>query len=262
MKIFLSHIHKEKDIAILIKSAIESEFSGFVEVFVSSDGISIPAGVKFLDYIEDALTECVAGIYLISPESVSKSWISFELGAVWIRNIINKRNKQAEIPALPMCHSGIRPSELPQPIGSLNAIEANNKDHLEFAFKSIQKAVGGKGLLRTDFSKLTEEIRTLEHHHTLGKNFDNLLKIIGITRQEFMNQLKIKEKQADDLEVKFGWINNDSFKQIKEYEKDKLKSHIKVKSGGTLCMYGPEGQIVQADTSIIFDVKFLKSFDQ
>lgn len=36
MKFFLSHIHEEKEMALLMKSAVESEFSGFVEVFVSS----------------------------------------------------------------------------------------------------------------------------------------------------------------------------------------------------------------------------------
>lgn len=45
--LFLSHITEEKELAAIIKSAIEEEFGGFVEVFVSSDGISIPAGSNF-----------------------------------------------------------------------------------------------------------------------------------------------------------------------------------------------------------------------
>jgi len=58
-QIFLSHIHEEKELAILIKDAIEAEFSGFVEVFVSSDGTSIPAGSNFLKRIEDGLVNCI-----------------------------------------------------------------------------------------------------------------------------------------------------------------------------------------------------------
>ena len=46
-QIFLSHIHEEKELAIIIKDAIEEEFSGFVEVFVSSDGMSLPSGSNF-----------------------------------------------------------------------------------------------------------------------------------------------------------------------------------------------------------------------
>ncbi|MBF0888055.1 hypothetical protein [Gluconobacter cadivus] len=47
-KIFLSHIHEEKELALLIKDNIVEAFAGFVEVFVSTDGVSIPAGSNFL----------------------------------------------------------------------------------------------------------------------------------------------------------------------------------------------------------------------
>ncbi|PTP70076.1 hypothetical protein CWO23_12785, partial [Vibrio splendidus] len=90
-QLFLSHIHEERDLAVLIKTAIEEEFSGFVEVFVSSDGTSIPAGSNFLKRIEDGLVNCIGALYLISPVSVKRNWINFELGAVWIRNAISIR---------------------------------------------------------------------------------------------------------------------------------------------------------------------------
>ena len=65
--IFLSHITEEKELAKIIKDAIEDEFSGFVEVFVSSDGNTIKAGQNFLNVIENGLVNCIAAIYLISP---------------------------------------------------------------------------------------------------------------------------------------------------------------------------------------------------
>ena len=111
--IFLSHIHEEKALAILVKQALEEEFSGFVDVFVSSDGTSIPAGSNFLKRIEDGLADCVGAIYLISPASVKRNWINFELGAVWIRNAMSIRSGASEIPALPICHSGATPGGLP-----------------------------------------------------------------------------------------------------------------------------------------------------
>lgn len=61
-KLFVSHIHEEKKLAVLIKKAIEEEFSGFVEVFVSSDGNSIPAGSHFLNRIEDSLVNCIGAL--------------------------------------------------------------------------------------------------------------------------------------------------------------------------------------------------------
>ena len=48
--IFLSHIHEEHELAGFIQEALEEEFSGFVNTFVSSDGASIPAGANFLRF--------------------------------------------------------------------------------------------------------------------------------------------------------------------------------------------------------------------
>ena len=132
--IFLSHIHEDRELAVLINDAPEEEFSGFVSVFVSSDGVSIPAGANFLMRIEDGLVECIGALYLISPASVRRNWINFELGAVWIRNALSIRAGGAEVPAIPICHSGICPGVLPAPLNNLNGISANQSSQLEVAF--------------------------------------------------------------------------------------------------------------------------------
>ena len=152
--IFLSHIHEETTLAQIIQRSIEDEFSGFVKVFVSSDGKTIPAGANFLKRIEEGLTNCVGAIYLISPISLNRNWINFELGAVWIRNTISIKSGGPEIPVIPICHSGITPSILPMPLINLNVIQAGNSSQLELAFKSIQSAVGGSGALKTKFDTL------------------------------------------------------------------------------------------------------------
>ena len=168
--IFLSHIHEEKELAALVQSAIEDEFGGFVKVFVSSDGQTIPAGTNLLKIIEDGLIKCIGAIYLISPYSVKRNWINFELGAVWIRNIINQSNNGQAIPTIPICHSGMTLSSLPMPLSNLNAIQGNIASQLEFAFRSIQTAVGGSGRLNTDFILLESQIRNFEKNYTTGEN--------------------------------------------------------------------------------------------
>ncbi|MEB5922257.1 toll/interleukin-1 receptor domain-containing protein [Franconibacter daqui] len=181
--IFLSHITEEKELAKIIKDAIEDEFAGFVRVFVSSDGETIRAGQNVLKVIEDGLVECCAAIYLISPASVLRSWISFELGAVWIRNAQNQREGREEIPALPFCHSGMSFGALPQPISNLNAIEANIASKLEFAFKSLQLAVGAKGRFRTDFNELASKINKFERSYTLLNKVEEVLRLTGLQGQ-------------------------------------------------------------------------------
>ncbi len=178
--VFLSHIHEERELAGHIKAAIEEEFSGFVDVFVSSDGISIPAGSNFLRRIEDGLVNCIGAIYLISPKSVNRNWINFELGAIWIRNAISLRSGGKEIPALPMCHSGIEPSNLPNPINDLNAVRANETAGLRFALTSLQAAVGGRGNLKTDIDALVAQVSAFEKSYTIDANILRALEALGI----------------------------------------------------------------------------------
>ena len=210
--IFLSHIHEEAILAQTIQATIEEEFSGFVEVFVSSDGKTIPAGTNFLKRIEDGLTTCIGAIYLISPISVKRNWINFELGAVWIRNTISVKNNGPQIPTIPFCHSGVTLSNLPMPLTNLSAIQANNASHLELAFKSIQTAVGGRGLLKTNFDTLAQTIIAFEKKYTLGDGLVKLFTIIKVDNIQ-INQIITKCKALSKgkvLTLDIGFSDNDT----------------------------------------------------
>ena len=241
--IFLSHIHEEKLLAILLKDAIENEFSGFVDVFVSSDGSSIIAGSNFLKKIESSLINCIGAIYLISPMSVKKNWINFELGAVWVRNVMSIANSLAEIPTLPICHSGMKLSGLPMPLNNLNAIQANEASQLEFAFRSLQTAVGGKGALRTDFDKLAADIVTLERQYTIGSNLKEMFTLMGgdidpvITHCEMLAQ----RDPNSSTNINCGFLENNIVQSMKNFEANQLNGIIKVTITSAGMRLGPMG---------------------
>ena len=135
--VFLSHIHEEAALATIIKDALVDEFGGFVDVFQSSDDATIPAGYKWFQKIERGLVDCAGAVFLISPASVNRNWINFELGAVWIRNVIANDAGQPSIPTSPMCHSGMTPATLPTPTNYLNAVSANDAAKLAGAFTAV-----------------------------------------------------------------------------------------------------------------------------
>ncbi|MBB2918185.1 toll/interleukin-1 receptor domain-containing protein [Cupriavidus alkaliphilus] len=193
--IFLSHIHEERELAVLLKKAIETEFGGFARVFVSSDGESIPAGANFLEAIETGLIDCAAALYLISPQSVRRPWINFELGAVWSRGAVAKRQGGSRLFAVPICHSGAFPSTLPVPLNNLNGIEASKADRLEFAFVSLQCALGGSGPLRTNFNDLAAQIQTLEAKYTAGVKLVRLF----ATMQGQPHEIRMIVEQCEKL---------------------------------------------------------------
>jgi hypothetical protein len=262
--IFLSHIHEEAELAKKIQDAIENEFSGFVEVFVSSDGKTIPAGSNFLKRIEDGLTNCIGAIYLISPISVKRNWINFELGAVWIRNSISVKDSGKEIPTIPFCHSGITPSKLPMPLTNLSSIEATNSSHLELAFKSIQTAVGGKGELKTDFDKLAQEIIEFEKRYTLGDNLVKLFASIGINNTQ-INQVIAQCKtmtKGTVLKMPLGMRDQNIIKDLYSLQKDQLNGYLTVDQKSSGMGFGTQGAITGGDVEISVSIDLILDFEQ
>lgn len=257
--IFLSHIHEESALARLVKQALEEEFSGFVEVFVSSDGTSIPAGSNFLKRIEDGLVGCIGAIYLISPTSVQRNWINFELGAVWVRNVINLRDGRPDIPTLPVCHSGLTPRELPAPLNNLNGVSANRASQLEFAFKSLQAAVGGRGALKTNFDALATQIIAIEQQYTLGANLKKMLSLLGGDKRLLVAHCEQQPQDAQTT-VDCGFIETNSVQAIKAFESHELKGRIQVTIDMPGTSFGPQGAVNGANVKILLPVSLVVQF--
>ena len=258
--IFLSHIHEETELAILFKDALETEFAGFVDVFVSSDGVSIPAGANFLKRIENGLVNCVGAIYLISPVSVQRNWINFELGAVWIRNIIDAHASTNEIPILPLCHSGMTPGRLPLPLNNLNGVLGSEASQLDFSFRSLQSAVGGKGKLKTDFDELALRTLAFEQQYTLGDNLKALLKLLGAALDTLVAHFKILPSNVFST-VDFGFVDNDLIKTVMLYEAEGLKGHIRVKVNSVGLAFGAKGAVTGGDLQIDISAALVQQFE-
>lgn len=253
--IFLSHIHEESELALLIQEAIKEEFSGFVEVFVSSDGTSIPAGSNFLKRIEGGLVECIGAIYLISPASVKRNWINFELGAVWIRNIMNLRDGNDEIPALPICHSGLAPNGLPAPLNNLNGITANQASQLEFAFRTLQTAVGGKGQLRTNFDELAAKIIEFESAYTITDKIKSIERLLG---GRFSLGKSILLSNGNYC-IELGLLSKEKYEQVKSLIPTPLRSDLILSMDGCGLHTRDNGDaVLGGPTDIIFTPKVLK----
>jgi len=125
--IFISHIAEEKEIAIALKVFLEKRFQNTINVFASSDEDSIKLGDNWIETIRQSLQNCKLLIVICSPISIGKTWISFEAGAGWIR----------EIPVIPLCHSGLTPGKLPVPINSFQGGLINSQDDIRKLFKRI-----------------------------------------------------------------------------------------------------------------------------
>jgi hypothetical protein len=252
--IFLSHIHEEKNIAILIQNKLEEEFSGFVDIFVSSDGKSIPAGTNFLKRIEEILISSSAGLFLVSNRSVKRNWINFELGAIWIRGI-----KDGVIPAIPICHSGITPKNLPPPLNSLNAVRASDASQLEQAFYSLQKAVGGKGKLRTDFVELSDQIKEIERRNILCSHLARVLSIFN--GSDFYSLMPEWEKldKGSMVELRKSGVGNRIFGELSVMKDFYLKDYLDVETTNIRKVSDTDGNTYNVDIHIKLPIDLILS---
>lgn len=165
--IFISHITEEKEIAILFKHEIEKLFLGMVNVFVSSDAGSIQIGSNWLDDITNGLRGCKAMLLFCSPDSIQKPWINFECGAGWGR----------AIDIVPVCHSGLRPVDLPLPMSLLQGIEASSPEKIQHIFDLISKKIGCASPTANGL-EISEKIQEFEREYNISRKIlSNLLEI-------------------------------------------------------------------------------------
>lgn len=92
LKIFISHISEEAELAKLLQEHIDRDFLGLLELFVSSDLASISAGSQWLQEIGRALKDAKIELLLCSKRSIQRPWINFEAGAAWVNRSSNCSN--------------------------------------------------------------------------------------------------------------------------------------------------------------------------
>jgi len=157
LRIFISHISSETGLAQGLKQRLEKDFLGLPDIFVSSDQKTIQAGQKWLDEVDKALKEADLQIVLCSKESVGRPWVNFEAGAVWLRGI----------PVIPVCHTGMKPNDLPVPLSMLQGIAVSEPDGL----RKLYDAIAAKldiNVPAVDFKAISAEFTMLEKKYADG----------------------------------------------------------------------------------------------
>jgi hypothetical protein len=186
--VFISHITEEKELAVKTKELIEESFLGMIEVFVSSDEHSISLGQRWLDNITESLKSCAVEIILCSPKSIKRPWINFEAGAGWIR----------DIPVIPFCHSGMKPSLLPMPLNLLQAANANEISSLKLLFPVLAQALGSKAP-NVDFSTFVNSVKEFELKYTYWDELNSHLEKLNNYNNHIIPALKNKQNIKIDL---------------------------------------------------------------
>ena len=81
--LFISHASSDAEFANSVKQEVEKVFANGVSVFCTSSPGAIPVGVDWLADIEKKLGVAQAVIAIITPVSIERPWVWFEIGATW-----------------------------------------------------------------------------------------------------------------------------------------------------------------------------------
>lgn len=152
MKIYISHIQEEFQMALVLKKWIETAFADHCEVMVSTDPESIPTVALYLESNDQASLEVKALIILCSPNSIQKPWIPFEAGCAWMKKIF----------IIPICFSGLSLSELPQPLAAFQGLDLNQKDFGQKLFFTLAQELGISELPPVQYRRMREEIKQVQ----------------------------------------------------------------------------------------------------
>lgn len=85
--LFFSHSSKDKDIILSIKNKLDSATGGVMDIFMSSDGQSIPFGTNWIHKIEEGLKTAKIMFVFVTENSISSGWIYFEAGYAYSKGI-------------------------------------------------------------------------------------------------------------------------------------------------------------------------------
>ncbi len=107
--VFFSHSSRDRDAILPIRDRLIEGTGNAIDVFMSSDGASIPFGRNWLREIEAALNECRLMFVWMTPASIPSNWIPFESGFAYSKGIR----------VVPIGFQGIKLEQLPAPINML-----------------------------------------------------------------------------------------------------------------------------------------------
>jgi hypothetical protein len=130
-RLFISHATSDGEFANAVKQEIEKVFANGLEAFCTSSPGAIPAGTDWLNEIETRLASAQAVIPIITPVSIERPWLWFEVGATW------NKGRVGHCKIYPLCAPEIDVASLPSPLDRLQALSMGKSQDLKMLFEAL-----------------------------------------------------------------------------------------------------------------------------
>jgi hypothetical protein len=132
----------------LLKEALQTGFNDSLQVFVSSDKVSISSGQPWYNTITSSLLSAKIVIVLLSQESCRRPWINFEAGMGVGR----------QVTVIPLTVGTFSATQVPFPISGL---QIHSADDLGIVLRDVSAGLGRRPF-KVDIDAYTVQLREVE----------------------------------------------------------------------------------------------------
>lgn len=129
--LFICHSTSDAEFANAVQQEIEKVFANGIDVFCTSSPGAIPVGRDWLSDVEQKLGVAQAIIAIVTPVSIERPWLWFEIGATW------SKGRSGECKIYPLCAPEIELSNLPSPLDRLQALSMGKATDLKLLFEAL-----------------------------------------------------------------------------------------------------------------------------
>ncbi|MEK6967143.1 MAG: toll/interleukin-1 receptor domain-containing protein [Nanoarchaeota archaeon] len=150
--VFISHATSDAEFAHAMQQEIEKVFANGISVFCTSSPGAIPVGTDWLGNVEQKLASAQAVIAIITPVSIERPWLWFEIGATW------SKGRAGGCVIYPLCTPEIDLFCLPSPLDRLQALSMGKANDLRLLFESLIKQFGFGAISVFKGSNITKRI--------------------------------------------------------------------------------------------------------
>lgn len=222
-KIFISHASKDKKLADAFVDFLVLGLNIKTNDFfcTSLEGLGIPTGENFIDFIQDRLKGCKIVISLLSPNYYESRFCLCELGASWI---LSRTHFPIIIPPLKFSdiEEVLKNNQMRMIDKNSDLDELSDELTIKLKLKNVRSARWGskkdqflKKLPKILAKLPVPDVIPSERHEELQDKYDDLLQQTETLEEEkeqqreIINELKSCKDQAEvrELEIKYSSLN-------------------------------------------------------
>ncbi|MCK4664720.1 MAG: TIR domain-containing protein [Bacteroidales bacterium] len=220
MKIFISHSHKDIEIAKVLIELLRVSLNLKVDDIrcTSVDGHRLPAGISTDEQLKLEIHDSEVLIGLISPSSISSYYVLFELGARWG---VNK-------PLIPLLTNKKGADLLKGPLQGINALNTNSEAQLFQLITDLGKLLDISPEAPNSYQSYITKLSKLSMADKVSTNSNNQNNIIKNVSEYSDSDEKIKKHckdyWPDDYSMQVSCINEqkEAVKILKKSKPDDI----------------------------------------